>query len=72
MIIEDPAAVIGVDENNAVAAVPVLEGEDAALSAHQTNVEGQVARARVNDTNNLAKMKWMLTMTIAQWLFWMG
>ena len=51
MINEDPAAVIGVDENNAV---PVLEGEDAALSAHQTNVEQQAARARANDINNLA------------------
>jgi hypothetical protein len=51
MINEDPAAVIGLDENSAV---PALEGEDAALSAHQTVVERQAARARANDINNSA------------------
>ena len=36
MINEDPAVVIGVDENTAI---PALEGEHAASSAHQTAVE---------------------------------
>ena len=48
MINEDPAAVIGLDENGVV---PALEGEDAALSAQQTDVERQAARARANRIN---------------------
>jgi hypothetical protein len=66
MVNEDPAAVIGVDENSAV---PALEGEHAALSAHQTTTERQAARARANDINNSTANEWMLTMTIAQWLY---
>jgi hypothetical protein len=49
MVNEDPAAVIGVDENSAV---PVLEGEYANLSAHETAVERQAARRRANIINN--------------------
>jgi len=49
MINEDPAAVIGVDEDSAI---PALEGEHAALSARKTDVERQAARARANDINN--------------------
>jgi len=48
---DDPAAVIGVDENGEV---PALEGEDAALSAHQTNIERQAAQERANHINNSA------------------
>ena len=51
MINDDPAAVIGVDENSAVAA---LEGENAALSARQTDLECQAAQARANQINNAA------------------
>ena len=47
MVNEDPAAVIGVDENSAV---PVLEGQYAHLSAHETAV----------------KMIWMWIMIIAR------
>ena len=46
---EDPAAVIGVDENSTI---PALEGEHAALSARQTDVERRAARARANHINN--------------------
>jgi hypothetical protein len=52
MINEDPAAVLGVDENSVI---PALEGEHAALSAHQTAVSRQAARARANDINNSAQ-----------------
>jgi hypothetical protein len=49
MVNEDPAAVIGVDENSAV---PALEGEHAQLSAQQTVREQQAAHARANNINN--------------------
>ena len=49
MVNEDPAAVIGVDENSAV---PVLEGQYAHLSAHETAVERQAACRRANNINN--------------------
>ena len=49
MVNEDPAAVIGVDENSAV---PVLEGQYAHLSAHEIAVERQAARRRANNINN--------------------
>jgi len=52
MINEDPAAVLGVDENSVI---PALEGEHAALSAHQTAVSRQAARARANNINNSAQ-----------------
>jgi hypothetical protein len=51
MINEDPAAVIGVDED---IEIPALEGEHAASSARQTAVERQAARARANHINNSA------------------
>jgi hypothetical protein len=49
MVNEDPAAVIGVDENSAV---PVLEGQYEHLSARETTVERQAARLRANNINN--------------------
>jgi hypothetical protein len=49
MVNEDPAAVIGVNENSAV---PALEGEHAQLSAQQTVRERQAARTRANNINN--------------------
>src|SRR5882757_381514 len=49
MVNEDPAAVIGVDENSAV---PVLEGQYADLSARETAVERRAAHTRANDINN--------------------
>lgn len=49
MVNEDPAAVIGVDENSAV---PVLEGQYARLSADDTAQEQQAARIRANNINN--------------------
>jgi hypothetical protein len=49
MINDDPAAVIGADENSAV---PVLTGEYANISAHETAAECQVARIRANNLNN--------------------
>ena len=49
MINDDPAAVIGADENSAV---PVLTGEYANISARETAAERQVARIRANNLNN--------------------
>ena len=49
MVNEDPAAVIGVDENSAV---PVLEGQYACLSADDTAQEWWAARIRANNINN--------------------
>jgi hypothetical protein len=49
MVNEDPAAVIGVDENSAV---PILEGQYADLSARETAVERRAAHTRANDINN--------------------
>ena len=49
MVNEDPAAVIGVDENSAV---PVLERQYAHLSARETAVERQAAHLRANNVNN--------------------
>ena len=49
MVNEDPAAVIGVDENSAV---PVLEGQYAHLSAHETAEEQRAAHIRANNINN--------------------
>ena len=46
---EDPAAVIGADENSTV---PVLTGEYANLSAQDTTRERQVAQFRANNLNN--------------------
>ena len=49
MVNEDPAAVIGVDEN---IAVPVFEGQYACLSADDTAQERRAARIRANNINN--------------------
>jgi hypothetical protein len=49
MVNEDPAAVIGVDENSAV---PVLEGQYACISAQETAEERQAACLRANNVNN--------------------
>ena len=49
MVNEDPAAVIGVDENSAV---PVLKGQYARLTADVTAQEQQAARIRANNINN--------------------
>jgi CxC5 like cysteine cluster associated with KDZ transposases len=46
---EDPAAVIGADENSTV---PVLTGEYANLSAQDTTRERQAAQLRANNLNN--------------------
>lgn len=46
---EDPAAVIGADENSAV---PVLTGEYADVSARETAAERETARGRANEINN--------------------
>jgi CxC5 like cysteine cluster associated with KDZ transposases len=51
MVNEDPAAVVGVDENRAV---PVLEGEYANLSAQETTAERRAACIRANNINNSA------------------
>jgi len=48
---EDPAAVIGVDENSAV---PALEGEYANLSAWETVEQWQSAHRRANNINDSA------------------
>lgn len=45
---DDPAAVIGADEDNAV---PALVGENAALSAQETQQERNAARIRANALN---------------------
>ena len=46
---EDPAAVIGADENSTV---PVLTGEYANLSAQDTTRERRAAQLRANNLNN--------------------
>ena len=46
---EDPAAVIGADENSAV---PVLTGEYADVSVRETAAEREAARVRENEINN--------------------
>jgi hypothetical protein len=46
---EDPAAVIGVDENSAV---PALTGEYADLSAHEAAAMRATARTRANNIHN--------------------
>ena len=46
---EDPAAVIGADENSAV---PVLTGEYADISARETAAERESARVRANEINS--------------------
>jgi hypothetical protein len=45
---EDPAAVVGADENSAV---PVLTGEYADVSARETAAEREAARVRANEIN---------------------
>ena len=50
---EDPAAVIGADENSSV---PVLTGEYADLSAHETARERRAAQNRVNSVNTENEM----------------
>ena len=49
MVNEDPAAVIGVDENSAV---PALEGQYVDLLTHETVVEQRAAHIRANNINN--------------------
>jgi hypothetical protein len=46
---EDPAAVLGADDNSAV---PVLEGEDAEIAAQETIAARAAARARANQINS--------------------
>jgi hypothetical protein len=46
---EDPAAVLGADDNSAV---PVLEGEDAEIAAQETIAARARARARANQINS--------------------
>ena len=50
---DDPAVVVGADENNTI---PALVGENAALSAQESAEERRAARERANNLNAVANM----------------